>query len=215
MSPLNRKQMLLFCLEWAHDRGIICLNEDYQSCQTAMRWACQTCSEKWNLSLKQLQTSIPICLGCPPYRFVGVLRFSESPVPGQATVNLVSPKKGSQLVPLTILNCHCEGCGKVLPKLKDAGGPPTSLCLDCSELNANKKILLQCQTHASSKHGRCISHVFVSDQFPMEWLCLTCRSLWKDSWQSVRNGKWCPSCMSAHRFPKKTALSILITSKKI
>ena len=57
----------------------------------------------------------------------------------------------------------------------------------------SKSDIIDCQTWAAEKGGKCLEVVYRGVHPLMSWECAL-RHVWKNSWRHIRKGQWCPKC---------------------
>lgn len=58
------------------------------------------------------------------------------------------------------------------------------------------------QQIARQKEGRCLSAVYTNSSTPLVWQC-SCGNVWKATPESVKSGRWCPSCGAKKGWTKR------------
>jgi hypothetical protein len=94
----------------------------------------------------------------------------------------------------TKLEWQCE-CGNtwnaILNSIRQG-----SWCRICShkKVGFNNRLSLQdCQSHAKSQNGKCLSVEYTHSEAKMEWLCDQ-NHTWQATFANVKRGTWCPIC---------------------
>ena len=69
--------------------------------------------------------------------------------------------------------------------------------------------LLEAQTLAAARQGRCLSKVYVDEDSKLKWTCSQ-NHVWHETLKTVRQGAWCAKCEKLETKQKKNAEALII-----
>jgi hypothetical protein len=109
--------------------------------------------------------------------------------------------KGGECLSLTYINSKqklkwkCGDCsGTWLAPFGQVTGSTTKNGTWCPHCNSVPRITLSdLENLANERGGLCLSKSYKSAHFPIRWKC-SIGHTWKSSWNSAKNGSWCPEC---------------------
>ena len=79
------------------------------------------------------------------------------------------------------------------PDLRDKCEPPAAVQLPVW-VRPNRWTLVDLQSTARSRGGRCLSSSYFGARANHDWECGSCGHQWPATWDNVRQGSWCPPC---------------------
>ena len=72
-------------------------------------------------------------------------------------------------------------------------------CSVCNKENLRKKLSLSydfVKNEIDKKNGKLLSKEYINARTPLKIECLACNNIWKNRFDNIKNGQWCPRCNS-------------------
>ena len=174
------------CKEYALNKGGLCLSDEYKDTITKMKWCCSE-KHEWEAifgNIKNLNQWCPYCYGTAKLTIEECKKHALNK--GGECLSETYKNKETKMKWRCSENHEWEarfGC------IKNMG----NWCPYCS---GNTKLTIEeCQEHAISKGGECLSTEYKDTKTHMLWKCSENHE-WESRFGDIKSGHWCPQCSS-------------------
>ena len=184
------KLTLQECIDVAQQRGGECLSKKYINCKSKMRWRCSE-GHTWSAPFCRIKNNGTWCPEC-----ANNIKFTIDEVSKKVSeygYKLLSKTYINNRIPILVI---CKNGHKWSVRL-DGIINKNANCPECDKEKMRLKYAFSynyISEEISKRNGILLSTEYVNARTPLELQCLVCGNVWKNRYDNIRNGQWCPVC---------------------